>query len=231
MKSKYLQLVLLLAAIGCGVKGGGGAPGADSLGAAQNDSLFSKKYDSVTTKVLDISIPEPVRKYKVLLFSNNQVPDTFELLIPAGSIAKTQSQFRIKTADNRVIYEESCDSRFFTYGIFEPDTLPKNGTQQQDDAFVLHYAASMTSRKVEDYFQKSVDRFFEDLLPVKVQDSIAGVYGDVIVDVTDSVLYQEALADTARKVISMGCMGCEEGFEYICYSPKDGKAKIILAMD
>ena len=57
------------------------------------------------------------------------------------------------------------------------------------------------------------------------------MYGDVIDDVTDSVLYQEALADTARKVISMGCMGCEEGFEYICYSPKDGKAKIILAMD
>ena len=203
------------------------------LTAEQNDSLFSHTYDSVTDKVLDISIPVPMRKVKTLLFSNIQAPDTFELLIPAGPILKTQSQFRIKTADNRVIYMESCDSRFFTYGIFEPDTLPRNGSRTDDDAYMLKYAASLTRERVEGYFRQSVDRFFEDVSPVKVQDSIVGVSGDISDDanITEPALYREALADTARKVVSMGCLGCEEGFEYLCYSPKEEKAKVILAMD
>ena len=186
----------------------------------------AKDADKERERLKGASFPKPIKKMRILFFSDTKKKDTIILTIPIGSISKSSSSLIIKTADNRTIFSENFRTDYFVRGVFEPDTTPQGGHEIYD-AYMNKYITSLTKSKIEVYAKTEINSFLKDFTVSKKELKQAKSYGALV----DKGLYKTIIANPNSKVIWLPCFDCDEGVRYFGYSTKRAKAVQFLETD
>ena len=196
-----------------------------------NDSLqtTTDKVAYDRTENLILSVPDTIKKSASYFFSNSQTKDLFLLTIEPGMVKNSKSSLQIITADNEVIYSQIFDTYYFVKWIYDPDTIPTTGGQEEFEKYMENYARSITAKQYENYFKKSVDSFF-DALSFLNKDKFEELkeFGGYI---NNKDFLNEYLADTTIQLIDITCFDCDEGAAVIGFSKKENKVVTLFEHD
>lgn len=200
----------------------------------QSDSTDSlqtttHKVDYDRTENLKLSVPDTIKKSVSYFFSNPKSKDLFLLTIEPGMVKNSKSSLQIITADNQVVYSQIFDTYYFVKWIYDPDTIPTTGGQEEYEKYMENYAKSITPKQYETHFKKSVDSFFEAVYPI-VKDKYADLK-NWDEDINDKDFLQEVLADTNINLFDITCLNCDEGGAIIGYSRKQNKVVTLVEHD
>lgn len=191
----------------------------------ENDSVKYNNGDLKNFKAA--SFNDTIKIVKLYNFSSLDVKDSFSLTIPSGLISATKSHFTVKTSAGTIIYSETFDTSYFLKGIYEPDTIPRQGGQEVYEAYIENYKNSITRNQYEKYAYENITKFFNDIFvrPSQFKDM------EDIGSIVDKGLYQSVLDNKNSKVFWLPCFTCDEGSNYISYSRIKEKASIIFTTD
>lgn len=196
-----------------------------------NDSLetTTERVPYDRTEKLKLSIADTIKKSATYFFSNSLTKDLFLLTIEPGLVKNSKSSIQIITADNKVVYKQTFDTYYFVKWIYDPDTIPTTGGQEEFVTYLKNYAKSITPKQYEDYFKKSVDSFFDALgfLNKNTFEELKEFGGTI----NDNDFLNEYLADTTIQLIDIGCFDCDEGAAVIGYSKKQNKVVTMFEHD
>ena len=212
--------------------------GRESMTSHYDDSVFRHRYDSAKAVALAFSLPDSIKRKRSILFSDPELPDTLELLVPPGPITQTTSVFRIKTASNRIIYNDEFYTGYFTEGVFDPPQLPDSGGGLclNPNPFLLDYVQTVNSKKLVMFMTNRIDSFFTDVTPVNNKVDLISLVSNFPEGILDTALYNEAVGNPSVKILCVRCYGCvlevENYFQlqHICYSPSDSVAKPFFSL-
>lgn len=203
-----------------------------------NDSIkilearWDTLYDHLVHEMEGVAIADTIRHIVLLKFSNDGQPDSFELKVVPGLIARSKSELRVITADNRVIYSQVFATIYFARNIIEehvPYSGGPGGIQKIEDLNKRISAFDTLSKThIENEISASIKEVFKDMYITRQQ--VIDATGDGYIG--DTVLYNEVIKPASGlKVISIPCFDCGEGDRFIAYSAMEKKAKDILSMD
>jgi hypothetical protein len=181
------------------------------------------------TENLKLSIADTIKKSASYFFSNSQTKDLFLLTIEPGMVKNSKSSLQIITADNQVVYSQIFDTYYFVKWIYDPDTIPTTGGQEEYEKYMENYAKSITPKQYETYFKKSINSFFDAIYPI-TKDK----YSDLKnweEEINDKDFFQEFSADTTIHLIDITCFDCDEGGAIIGYSRKQNKVVTLVEHD
>lgn len=198
---------------------------------ALTDSLHTNtaevSYDR--TENLTLVNTDTIKKTAYFFFSNQQTKDLFLLTIEPGLVKNSKSSLQILTTSNKVVYKQTFDTDYFIKLIYEPDSIPTTGGQEEYDKYMEHYWKSITPKQYEACFNKSVNSFFNAIYPI-AKDKYADLknWG---VEINDQDFFKEIFADTTIQLIDVSCFDCSEGGAIIGYSKKQNKLVTLLEHD
>jgi hypothetical protein len=129
-----------------------------------------------------------------------------------------------------VIYSQAFDTYYFVKWIYDPDTVPTTGGQEEFEKYMENYAKSITAKQYETYFKKNVDSFFEESLSFLDNNKFKELEGFGL-EVNDKYFLNEYLADTTIKLIDIICFDCDEGGSIIGYSKTQNKVVTLFEHD
>jgi hypothetical protein len=202
----------------------------------KNHSEIADSLQTTTDKVpydrtenLKLSIADTIKKSASYFFSNSQTKDLFLLTIEPGMVKNSKSSLQIITADNQIVYSQIFDTYYFVKWIYDPDTIPTTGGQEEYEKYMENYAKSITPKQYETHFKKSVDSFFEAVYPI-VKDKYADLK-NWDEDINDKGFLQEVLVDTTINLFDITCLDCDEGGAIIGYSRKQNKVVTLVEHD
>lgn len=178
---------------------------------------------------LPLTIADTITKSEMRFFSNNETKDLFQLKIDPGMVKNSKARLEILNSTGNVIYTQTFDAFFFVQRIYEPDTIPTTGGQEEYDAFMQQYWKSLTAAQYEAHFKKSVDSFFTYIYVIdtnKPEDLIR--WRD---EIADKEFLAEVLQNLAIKLIDVPCFDCSEGGYTIGYSMKRNKVATLIEHD
>jgi hypothetical protein len=191
---------------------------------ANNGMVYEDSRES-----LPLTIADTITKSEMRFFSNNETKDLFQLKIDPGKVKNSKARFEILNSTGNVIYTQTFDAFFFVQRIYEPDTIPTTGGQEEYDAFMKQYWKSLTAAQYEAYFKKSVDSFFTYIYPlVNNKTETLDAWKDGI---EDKEFGEEVLQNPAIKLIDVPCFDCYEGGYTIGYSRKRNKVATLIEHD
>ena len=195
-----------------------------------NDTLqtSTNKVTCDRTENLILSVADTIKKSTLYFFSNKKSKDLFLLTIEPGLVKNSKSSLQIITADNHVIYSQTFNTFYFIRLIYDPDTIPTTGGQEEYEKYMKNYAKSITPNQYETYFKKSVGSFFEAL---SFLDKIKLEELEDFGEINDKNFFNEYLSDTTIKLIDITCFDCDEGASVIGYSKKQKKVVTLLEHD
>lgn len=178
---------------------------------------------------LPLSIHDTIKKSASYFFSNTTTKDEFQLSIEPVMVKNAKAILKIITANHNLIYKQDFDAYFFVQGIFEPDSIPADISQDAYDAYIDKYGKSISMQQYETYFKKNVDSFFQFIYPIKENtEKDLNAWGS---DILDKDFMQEALRDTTIQLFDITCFTCKEGGAIIGYSRKQNKVVTLLEHD
>ena len=192
---------------------------------------FLRKFDSMKAAALSFPLRDSIKRHQPIYFSDPKFPDTMELLVPSGMISKTTSVFRIKTASNRVIYNDEFYTKHFADGVFEPPQLPDSGDAHYLYQLVLDYLPTITQTTIKAFLISHIDSFFADVRPVADKRGLISLASNFPENIIDTALYNEAVTNPSMKILCVRCYGCIRDHKdyyqvnHICYSPYDSVAR------
>ena len=195
----------------------------DTLQTSSNSS-----YDR--TENLKLSISDTIKKSQSYFFSNHEVKDLFLLTIDPGKVKDSKAKLQIITADNKVIYSQSFDTYYFIKWIYDPDTVPTTGGQEEYNKFIENYCKSITPKQYETYFWKNVNTFFEAVVSMD-KNKYKDLKNDWEEDIADNDFLNEVIADSTIQLFDIACFDCDEGASVIGYSKKQNKVVTLLEHD
>ena len=225
---KQLGLVLISAVfLSCNGKKGG-----DTQHVPAGDSAVhttSKVVYEDSRAQLQLSVADTIIRNAAYYFSDPQVKDLFVLKVFPGAVKDTKAELQILTAAGKVIYSQSFDAFYFVRGIYEPDTIPTNSTQDEYEAYMKKYWKALKPQQFEAYFHKGIDSFFTSIYPIDRKDieSIKAWKEDIDKD----AFYKEVIRDKTIKLIDITCYDCSEGGVVIGYSRKENKVIPLVEHD
>ena len=182
--------------------------------------------DKVRQTLQGASISRLIVKTRILFFSNLMNKDTIVLIVPVGLISQSASSLKIRTHDNRTIFDESIKTHYFIRGIFEPDSIP-TGRQSDYEANEDKYIVSLTKAKFEEFAKSKINSFLKDVTVSKTELNQVKTNGTI----TDKELYKNIFENSNPKVIWFPCFTCDEGARYFAYSTRLAKATEFLVTD
>lgn len=189
------------------------------------DSLRSE-YDIAVKTLRGAKFKESIVVLDSIIFSDPNRKDLFELTINEGLISDSEFFLRI-FRDSNLIYSDTFDTYYFVKFIFEPDTIPRNATQQEFEDYIYSYGSALKKSDFEKHAIESARTFFNDVILTTYQLREAKEFGTV----NDSILFESVITDTNSRVITFPCFDCDYGSWYFAYSKKDKKVKRILETD
>jgi hypothetical protein len=176
---------------------------------------------------LNLANQDTIKVSKSYPFSNHQTQDVFLLTVPPGLVKNSKSVLEIKTAKNKVIYTDTFDTYHFIAGIFRPDTIPTDGIDEYEK-YIAQYHKSLTTDKIQDYFQKNLQDFDSRIKFVERSNLKEMLqWGEV----EDKEALNEVMSDPTIILADITCFDCDEGGIVIFYSKKRNKVITLLAHD
>lgn len=191
-------------------------------------TISNSSYDR--TDNLKLSISDTIKKSQTYFFSNNEEKDLFLLTIDPGKVKDSKAKLQIITADNKVIYSQSFDTYYFIKWIYDPDTVPTTGGQEEYNKFIENYCKSITPKQYETYFWKNVNTFFEAVVSMD-KNKYKDLKNDWEEDIADNDFLNEVIADSTIQLFDIACFDCDEGASVIGYSKKQNKVVTLLEHD
>jgi hypothetical protein len=182
--------------------------------------------DKIIKTLQGASISRTIIKTRIVFFSDPKKQDTIILTVPVGLISQNKSSLIIKTADNRIIFDEKIKTNYFIRGIFEPDSIPQGG-QEVYEAYINKYITSLTKANFDNYANSKIQSFLKDVTVSKAELTQAKSYGTVV----DKELYKTITTNSNLRVIWFPCFDCDEGVRYFAYSTKRAKAVEFLVSE
>jgi hypothetical protein len=178
---------------------------------------------------LPLSIADTITKSEMRFFSNNETKDLFQLKIDPGMVKNSKARLEILNSTGNVIYTQTFDAFFFVQRIYEPDTIPTTGGQEEYDAFMQQYWKSLTLPQYEACFNKSVDSFFTYIY--HIENNNVETIKSWTDEISDKEFMEELLQNLAIKLIDVPCFDCKEGGYTIGYSRKRNKVATLIEHD
>lgn len=178
---------------------------------------------------LPLTIADTITRSEMRFFSNNETKDLFLLKIDPGKVKNSKARFEILNSEGNLIYTQTFDAFFFVQRIYEPDTIPTTGGQEEYEAFMQQYWKSLTAAQYEAHFKKSVDSFFTYIY--HLDSNTAEKLNAWKDEISDKEFLEEVLQNLDIKLIDVPCFDCYEGGYTIGYSRKRDKVATLIEHD
>jgi hypothetical protein len=191
---------------------------------ANNGIVYEESRES-----LPLTIADTITRSEMRFFSNTETKDLFLLKIDPGKVKNSKARFEILNSTGNIIYILTFDAFYLVRYIYEPDTIPTTGGQEEYEAFMQQYWKALTPQQYEAYFNRSVDSFFTYIYPLvnnKTETLEAWKYG-----IEDKDFWEEVLQNPAITLLDVPCFDCDEGGSVIGYSKKQQKVITLLGHD
>ena len=188
---------------------------------------YAAEYYKLTATYKDAFFSDTIKNGQAFYFSDPKALDSFIIVVPPGPIASTKSQFIIRTAAGKTIYDESFPTKYFAREAFDADTIPPDAVGDEYEKFKLKHAREVTKEQIQKATARKVSKFYDD----NIFADRSVLSNNAEDEILDKTLFKELQADKNAKMIWLPCFDCDEGVRFIAYSKKRQKALIFLASD
>ncbi len=227
MKPRLLFLAAIITAVLASCNGNGTDKN-KTINATDTPANNGVVYED-SRESLPLTIADTITRSEMRFFSNNETKDLFQLKIHPGMVKNSKARLEILNSTGNVIYTQTFDAFFFVQRIYEPDTIPTTGGQEEYDAFMKQYWKSLTAAQYDAHFKKSVDSFFTYIY--YLDSNTAEKLNAWKDEITDKDFLEEVLQNLAIKLIDVPCFDCKEGGYTIGYSRKKNKVATLIEHD
>jgi hypothetical protein len=190
-------------------------------------NTYAAEYYKLTANYKDAFFTDTIRNSRAFYFSDPKANDSFIIVVPPGLIASSKSQFMIKTAAGKIIYNETFPTRHFARESFDADTIPADAVGDEYDKFKLKHAREVTREQIQKTTANKIAKFYDK--NIFADRSVLSNNSED--EILDKPLFKELVADKNARIITLPCFDCDEGQSFIAYSKKRQKALIFLASD